>query len=366
MSSLRVSRFSNTACAAIIALGCSDGNERSTPTAPVGAFPASEPNGSSPSSMPASASPGPDVESSGGGASSQPVTMGGEVPATPVGISVGESAPPGGISASGGSAPAQAAAEGMGPSAAGAAPNPSAQCGRTSGQPVLNLSNTIVTVPASYDGTKPVPVVIAFHAAGNPNTQLRNILGPTLQDDYLMIYPKSDGNGWSNGADASKVDAAFAALDASACYDQNRVFATGHSSGAQFIVQRLCAGESRFRAVAPVASSVYCASWKPIPALVIHGIGDTERQAYGLNDGEGLKDIVPYRTSNSCQETSTPLDVAGCNSQGTAVDPGCRSFNGCTEPTIWCQHNDPQYGTSHHGVPCFGARMIKSFFDGFQ
>ena len=262
------------------------------------------------------------------------------------------------------------AAGGMGPGAAGtppvAAPNPSAQCGRQSGPPAINLANTLVTVPGSYDGITPVPVVIAFHAAGNPNTQLRGILGATLQDDYLMLYPKSAGNGWTEAADARQVDAAFAALDATVCYDRNRVFATGHSSGAQFIVQRLCAGESRFRAVAPVASSVYCASWPSIPALVIHGIGDTERQAYGLNDGEGLKDIVPYRTSNSCEEASTPLDVAGCNSQGTAVDPGCRSFNGCTEPTIWCQHNDPQYGTSHHGVPCFGARVIKDFLDGFQ
>lgn len=208
--------------------------------------------------------------------------------------------------------------------------------------------------------------MIAFHAAGNPNTQLRGIMGSALEPDYLMLYPKSDGNGWDNRADAPKVDAAFDALEANVCYDRNRVFTTGHSSGAQFIVQRLCAGERRFRAVAPVASSVYCQSWDPIPALVIHGIGDVEREAYGLNDGDGLKDIVPYRTSNGCSESYTTLDVEGCNSGGVQVKPGCREFDGCTETTLWCQHDDPQYGTSHHGVPCFGARVIKSFFDSFQ
>jgi poly(3-hydroxybutyrate) depolymerase len=245
-------------------------------------------------------------------------------------------------------------------------PEPSAACGSGGASPAFNLPNTLFSVPASYDGVTPVPVVLAFHAAGNPNTQLRNILGDTLDDNYIVLYPKSDGNGWSNGVDAPKVDAMFAALDATACYDKGRVFATGHSSGAQFIVQRLCAGDSRWRAVAPVASSVYCSSWAPIPALVIHGIGDVERQAYGLDDGDGLKDIVPYRTSNGCQEAFTALAVDGCSSGGVQVDPGCREFTGCTQTTRWCQHTDPQYGTSHHGVPCFGARVIKDFFDTVQ
>jgi polyhydroxybutyrate depolymerase len=246
------------------------------------------------------------------------------------------------------------------------AARPSAACGSGGASLSFNLPNTLFSVPAAYDGTTPLPVVIAFHAAGNENTQLRGILGNTLDDEYIMLYPKSDGNGWSNGADARKVDAIFDALNATACYDENRVFATGHSSGAQFIVQRLCAGETRWRAVATVASSLYCSSWTPIPALVIHGIGDAERQAYGLDDGDGLKDIVPYRTSNGCGATFADVPVEGCTSQGVQVDPGCRDFDGCSEQTRWCQHNDPQYGTSHHGVPCFGPRVIKGFFDTYH
>lgn len=243
---------------------------------------------------------------------------------------------------------------------------PSSACGSGAGMPNLNLQNTLVSIPNSYDGTTPLPVVIAFHAAGNGNDQMRSIIGATFQDEYIMLYPKSGGNEWNNQADPPKVDAIFDALDQSACYDKNRVFAAGHSSGAQFIVQRLCAGESRWRAVSPVASSVYCSSWDPIPALVIHGIGDREREAYGLNDGDGEKDIVPYRTSNSCSETFTRVEVDGCMSGGVNVDPGCRDFDGCVERTRWCQHTDPQYDTSHHGVPCFGARVMKEFFDMYR
>jgi len=120
----------------------------------------------------------------------------------------------------------------MGSSTPPSQPQPSARCDGSGTSLSFNLPNTLFSVPASYDGTTPLPVVIAFHAAGNPNTQLRGILGNTLQDNYIMFYPKSDGNGWSNGPDAPKIDAIFAALDATACYDKSRVFATGHSSGA--------------------------------------------------------------------------------------------------------------------------------------
>lgn len=238
---------------------------------------------------------------------------------------------------------------------------PSAGCANANGSPSLNLQNTIIAIPPSYDGTTPVPVVMAFHAAGNPNTQLKDRYADDLEDKYIVLYPKSSGNEWNNNADASKVDAMFSELTTNACIDENRVFATGHSSGAQFVVQRLCAGESRWRAVAPVSSSKYCDSWDPVPALVIHGIGDQERSW----DPNGEEDIVPYRTSNGCSESSMDYPVDGCQSGSTQVDPGCVQFDGCSEITLWCQHNDPQYGTSHHGIPCFADALIREFFDSF-
>lgn len=294
-------------------------------------------------------------------------STGGSTPGGSGGSSAGAASGGGGMPSGGGNAGGGAGGASVGGSSAtggsGADVMPSEMCGKMSGMPSLNIPNTLMSIPDTYDGTTPVPVVIAFHAAGNGNDQMRGIIGSTFDGEYMMFYPKSAGSGWDNNQDPPKVDAIFDALDQNACYDKHRVFAAGHSSGAQFVVQRLCAGESRWRAVSPVASSVYCSSWDPIPALVIHGIGDTEREAYGLNDGNGEKDIVPYRTSNSCQESSTPVEVEGCSSGGVQVEPGCRDFDGCGERTRWCQHNDPQYGTSHHGVPCFGARVMKEFFD---
>jgi predicted esterase len=239
----------------------------------------------------------------------------------------------------------------------------------------VTIANSLIGMPTGYNGKDPVPAVIAFHAAGNDNTSMeRTFKTSDLGKKYLMVYPNSSTptNGWNLSVDKSRYIDAHAALLAQGCVDENRVYATGHSSGAQMIAQLLCSGDGDFDAVAPVASSVYCSKWKkgPVPALVIHGVKDSERAAYGLNDGNGAKDIQTYLTSNMCQMTSTPFDpvLTGCTNVKTGIDSkpfddGCVEFSGCSVKTRWCNHNDPQYGTSNHGIPCFGVRAIYDFFE---
>jgi hypothetical protein len=213
--------------------------------------------------------------------------------------------------------------------------------------------------------------VIAFHAAGNGNDQLQGIFGGEGTDrGYLMVFPKSAGNGWSPGADNGRVDDSYDHMLNNYCVDTNRVFSIGHSSGAQMITQLLCAGEDRFRAVAPVASSRYCDGWDAVPAVVIHGLDDIERggqgqDPYNINDADGTKDFAVYSESNGCGSSSTAFDPSGGNCGGS-IAPGCVEYEGCDEPTQFCNHNDPQYGTSNHGVPCFGPAVVFDFFDRFN
>lgn len=247
---------------------------------------------------------------------------------------------------------------------------PSAGCARQSTQ--VTIPNSRVGAPTGYDGKTPVPAVMAFHAAGNDNTQLENAFkGSALAQNYFIVYPGSSGNGWNMQADKQRYLDAYAALLSQACVDENRIFATGHSSGAQMIVQLLCSGDAAFDGIAPVASSVYCQKWKngAVPALIIHGVQDKEREAYGLGDGNGQKDLQPYLASNTCQMTSTPFDpdlskCGGINGiDSKPFNDGCVEYGGCSKKTLWCNHNDPQYGTSNHGIPCFGVRAIYDFFE---
>jgi polyhydroxybutyrate depolymerase len=243
---------------------------------------------------------------------------------------------------------------------------PSPGCGK-SGRPqggtVTVANDHIYRFPATYDGKTPMPLIMAFHANANPNTQLADITrGSALDNNYVMAFGKSAGQGWVLNTDSPRIDGWYKDLLNNYCIDESRVFATGHSSGAQLIVQLLCRGETRFKAVAPVASSMYCARWPALPTLLIHGANDMER-ANTNQDANGRKDLGPYLASNACSMNTAGYNVATCQSQngGGQVNPGCVRYQGCSEPMIWCNHNDPNYSGTNHGWPCFANQAIFDF-----
>jgi polyhydroxybutyrate depolymerase len=247
---------------------------------------------------------------------------------------------------------------------------PSAGCGK-GGRPangVVSATDRIFNFPSDYDGDKPFPLVMALHANGNPNTQLQGLTnGTRLATSFIRVFPKSAGAGWVMSTDAPRVTAIYNDVIANYCVDTSRVFLTGHSSGAQMAVQMLCApaGEKRFKAVAPVAASKYCAKIAPIPVMYIQGMMDMMR-----GDSNGIDVVNFFASSNACSSMTLPDgDVAGCNSSfdRAPVTPGCVTYQGCSQPTIWCSHNDNGYNASdgnQHGWPCFASNAMADFFMG--
>jgi poly(3-hydroxybutyrate) depolymerase len=237
----------------------------------------------------------------------------------------------------------------------------------------VTIPNSIVTFPAAYDGSVPMPLVFAFHGAGRTNEDMRlrdsRSDGGQLEGSYVVAYMKSAGNAWDLGTDYPRFDAALEQALSTLCIDSTRLFAFGHSSGAQFIVQMLgneAARETRFAGVVEVASSRFQnPPWSPLPTLVIHGLNDNQRGG----DESGASDIVQYTQSNQCTGGTQPLGVPGCASLagGIAVDPGCVQYVGCAAPTLFCNHDDPNYvdnGTpTNHGWPCFANSQIFTFFE---
>jgi poly(3-hydroxybutyrate) depolymerase len=247
----------------------------------------------------------------------------------------------------------------------GGPPKPSAGCGK-SGRPaggVVTVTNDhIYNFPTSYDGTKPFPVLIGLHAASNPITQIQGLTnGSAFETNYVRAFPKSAGAEWVYNTDISKILGMYDDLVANYCVDTARVFAAGHSSGAQMIVQILVhaadAQHLNFKAVAPVAASNYGALSGPEAVMYIQGKMDMVR----MSDGADV--VARFRTANTCNTASMPFSgVATCTSMGTMVDPGCVSYQSCTVPTVWCSHNDPQYSNTSHGWPCFATRAMYDFF----
>ena len=268
---------------------------------------------------------------------------------------------------------AQAGSAGMnqaGSDAAGEAPVPSAGCAKRTPRPAsgaVMTSDRIYNFPSSYDGITPAPLLLALHAAGNPNTQLQRITERSkLETDFVRAFPKSAGNAWVYNTDIEKLSGVLDELLAEYCIDERRIFATGHSSGAQMVVQMLCKGEQRFRAVAPVAASKYCAELSPVPVLYIQGQMDAQR---GGGNGEDV--VRVFQAGNGCGARSAPLtSVASCTSSFDRKDvtPGCVTYEGCSVPTLWCSHDDNGYNNSdgrQHGWPCFANGAIADFFLSF-
>jgi polyhydroxybutyrate depolymerase len=260
----------------------------------------------------------------------------------------------------------------------GAPATPSAGCDKAAGRPqggaVTVSGKHYFTFPESYDGTKPLPVLVGFHGCGDVNRGtdlnstewIRLTDGSAFETDFVRAVPISAATGgcWSYGTDITRTKAMYDELVANYCVDTSRIFATGHSSGAQFIVQILLnshtadAQHLKFKGVAPVAASDYGAMTGPIPVMYIQGKMDQER-----GGGDGHETVAQFRKANSCQEASMPYStVMGCQSGNTAVNPGCIIYEGCQVPTVWCSHNDPAYGTTMHGVPCFGVKAMHDFF----
>ncbi|XXY45838.1 hypothetical protein WME91_38130 [Sorangium sp. So ce269] len=304
----------------------------------------------------------------GGGA---PSTGGADAPASggggTTGVSTGSESSAGGGGAGTGS---ESSAGGGGAGTGGAEPpvgNPSPGCGK-SGRPAngtVTVDNDhIYTFPDSYDGSTPLPLLMGFHACGNPIDQFINLTrGSAFETEYVRAVGRSSDAGgcWNYSNDIAKVLRIHDDLMDNYCIDMDRVFATGHSSGAQMIVQILThksdADHLNFRAVAPVAASDYGALQVPMPAMYIQGKNDTVR------GGDGASTVARFRTANMCQMDSTPYsEVMGCQSSGRAVNPGCISYSGCSEPTIWCSHDDPAYSNTSHGVPCFAIQAMYDFF----
>ena len=288
----------------------------------------------------------------------------------------------GGVSGAGQSGSAGASGSGGSGGGGATAAVPSAGCTaakpRPSGGSVTVSGKHYFTFPESYDGTKPLPVLVGFHGCGDVNRGtdldstewMRLTKGSAFETGYVRAVPISAAAGgcWSYGTDITRVKAMYDELLADYCVDTSRVFATGHSSGAQFIVQILLnnhtadAQHLKFKGVAPVAASDYGAMKGPIPVMYIQGKMDQER-----GGGDGHETVAQFRTANSCETASTPYSaVMGCQSGTTAVNPGCVSYEGCDAPTVWCSHNDPAYGTTMHGVPCFGVKAMYDFFQSLK
>lgn len=148
-----------------------------------------------------------------------------------------------------------------------------------------------VWLPTGYDGTKPVPLVLDFHGAGQDapdHVQYSPISQEAPGRGYLLVAPQgvqgdASGIGWkSPGSGTTPDDVQFVAdllteVAKNYCVDPDRRYATGFSSGAAFTTYLGCRLDV-WAAIAPLGGINLvqpCVSRPPVPVVTFHGLNDT-------------------------------------------------------------------------------------------
>jgi polyhydroxybutyrate depolymerase len=157
----------------------------------------------------------------------------------------------------------------------------------------------LLHIPTGYTGKTPVPVVFDFHGLGGSGSSQKGLSGwATLGDSkgFITVFPNGVGNSWNIGRccstaqtqnvdDVGFVRAIIKQLQADACIDSKRVYASGCSNGGGMSYKLACDAADVIAGVAPVdcdcvtgsTSNPSCASCnpaRPISEIAFRATGD--------------------------------------------------------------------------------------------
>jgi polyhydroxybutyrate depolymerase len=183
-------------------------------------------------------------------------------------------------------------------------------------------------VPPSYDGHKPLPLVLDLHgsggsAAGQAETSRFEALA--AREGFLVATLQADdGRRWNmpvtNGRadDVRYVSDVIDHVAARACTDPGRVYATGFSGGARMTSLLACKLSDRIAAIAPMAGLRWpgpCEG-RAIPVLTLHGLADPQNTYDGHAAGRGAEwvESVPEALAGWAKHD-------GCKAEPVLDDP---------------------------------------------
>jgi polyhydroxybutyrate depolymerase len=154
-----------------------------------------------------------------------------------------------------------------------------------------------LSVPSTYDETRPMPLVIALHGGGGTGDKMVDLTvdlnGLADEEGFIVVYPDGVEKHWNDGrtmqtwrASAEDIDdVGFIAvmiehLSESYAIDPGRIYALGISNGGMMSYRLACELPETFAAVAAVTASMSeelaasCAPSQSISVLVMNGDKD--------------------------------------------------------------------------------------------
>lgn len=147
----------------------------------------------------------------------------------------------------------------------------------------------LLYVPESYDGTRPVPLVISMHGAALwPASQMRTSRWNEVaeREGFVVVYPAGtglprvwDGRSRAVAADVEFISELIDTLQAAYNIDTTQIYANGLSNGGRMAFVLSCRLSHRIAAVGMVAAAnelpwSWCEDDGPVPSIAFHGTAD--------------------------------------------------------------------------------------------
>jgi len=236
-------------------------------------------------------------------------------------------------------------------------PKPSAGCGKLTpgGDQVVRMNGRTFTVspPGGYNPKTPHRVVFSHHGCGGGVAWRLPGLAPVIH-----VFPiGGDGACYDDQTRASPeyvfFDQILNYVETNYCVDEERIFATGDSSGAWMSIVLGCQRANVVRAHSQTAGGLPIAIRPatdckgPEAALFIH---DTLDGNNTINGGRQARDRLIK--ANGCSTDTQAWDIAPCV-----------TYQGCLPgyPVVWCQ----TMGLGHSDNPGLAIPAMTKFFAQF-
>jgi polyhydroxybutyrate depolymerase len=245
-----------------------------------------------------------------------------------------------------------AAAAGAGGSGATSRPSTGCSIDPAPPGPVTGTSVTYIRdLPATYDKSKPYPLVLAYRDADITVDAFRASLNlpSAVGDDAIVVYANcvSETSCWDVQHDMPVFDTLLRQLTAGYCIDQARMFAVGHGAGAAFASTLGCVRGDKLRGVAPLSGST------PPPGGCIGEVA-----VWMMQDTTDAVNVGPARGTRDFWAAANHCDVR----MFTPVMPApCMIYGGCDAgfPVGYCEYEGEAALTSS------AAQSVWGFFRGF-
>ena len=185
----------------------------------------------------------------------------------------------------------------------------------------------LLHVPASYDGTQPLPLLFFFHGGGGHMEHAAEHYGwceTAEREGFIVAFPNGSsvlprgrlatwsageccGYARDNGVDeVAFVRGMIADIAAKVAIDKKRIFATGMSNGGTLAHRLACEMADIFTAVASVAgtdNTTVCTPARPISVMHIHALDDTHVLFNGGAGEDAFRDPAKVTDFTSVSET---------------------------------------------------------------